>query len=129
MPTAVGKTKETSVHLTDFVSFFIVKSVVAHGQCKSENSMTEMAVAVVQPFATSRVRSSWSVSNSKILPEDIYAIMIIGKTISLAGIPKINAKSTTPSKPKRRANGSKKSAQICKRVLSPMCRLANSQMT
>ena len=106
----------------------MVKSVVAHGQWSNENSITDTAVAVVQPLATSKVRSSESVSNSKILPEDIYAIMIIGNTISLAGKPKINANSTTPSKPKRRANGSKKSAQICKSVLSPICKLANAQM-
>ena len=40
IPIAVGSRRETSVHFTDFVSFFIVISVVAQGQCISENSIT-----------------------------------------------------------------------------------------
>ncbi len=129
MPNSVGRHRETSVHFTDFVSFFTVISVVAHGQCIKENSITDMAVVTVQPLEISSVRSSVSDSNSNILPDAIYAIMMMGNTISLAGKPKINAKSTMPSKPSSAANGSKKSAQTDKSVPPPTEILANSQMT
>ena len=59
---------------------------------------------------------------------DIYAITVIGITISLAGIPRINAIKITPSNPNRRAKGSKKSAQRESRELSPIKTFAISQM-
>ena len=47
----VGIIKAKAVHLRLPVSFFIVRIVVAHGQWKSENKITETAVFIVQPFA------------------------------------------------------------------------------
>ena len=47
----VGSITATAVHFRLPVSFFMVRIVVAHGQCKSEKSITEMAVFIVQPFA------------------------------------------------------------------------------
>ena len=49
MPSIVGKRNETSVHLRLWLSFFIVMSVVEHGQCISENTIAQSAVTFVQP--------------------------------------------------------------------------------
>ena len=57
MPVTVGTAKETSVHLRLWVSFFIVRHVVPHGQCISEKSITQTAVSQVQPWLISSVCS------------------------------------------------------------------------
>lgn len=55
--------------------------------------------------------------------------MIIGKTISFAGKPRINPISITPSKPKSFANGSKNSVQWVKRERLPTLTFAKIQIT
>ena len=57
IPMIVGVSMETRVHLRLPVSFFIVKQVVAQGQCIRENSSMETAVVQLQPFCTSSVLS------------------------------------------------------------------------
>ena len=47
----VGIRIARAVHLRLPVSFFMVKIVVAQGQWNRENSITEIAVFIVQPFA------------------------------------------------------------------------------
>ena len=59
---------------------------------------------------------------------DIYAITVIGITISLAGMPRINAIKITPSNPKRRAKGSRNRAHNASNELSPIKLFAISQM-
>lgn len=49
-PTAVGMAAAAAVHLRLPVSFFIVRSVVEHGQWQSEKSIMLTAVVHVQPF-------------------------------------------------------------------------------
>ena len=114
IPVIVGSKKEISVHLMLWVSFFIVRQVVAHGKCNNENNITQSAVIQVQPFATSKLCNSERLWYSVKLPVDIYAINIIGITISLAGNPNIKANKITPSNPISLANGSRKFAQCIK---------------
>ena len=54
IPHTVGNKIAPNVHFHDEVSFFIVKQVVEHGQCIKENIITDIAVAQVQPFSTSK---------------------------------------------------------------------------
>ena len=68
MPVIVGTKKEINVHLKLWVSFFIVKHVVLHGQCISENNITHTSVSHVHPLDTYRFLSSDILSNSNILP-------------------------------------------------------------
>ncbi|CAI3548578.1 hypothetical protein CNEO3_1020012 [Clostridium neonatale] len=49
IPHAVGTKNETAVHFKLWVSFFIVRHVVLHGQCIREKSITFTAVSQVQP--------------------------------------------------------------------------------
>ena len=51
IPQTVGSKKERKVHFKLPVSFFIVKSVVPHGKCKSVNISTFIPVSNVHPFA------------------------------------------------------------------------------
>ena len=53
----------------------------------------------------------------------------MGRTISLAGNPKIKAVKIYPSKPINFAKGSKKLATIVNILLSPIIILANNQIT
>lgn len=50
IPQAVGSKNETKVHFMLFVSFFIVRSVVVQGKCKSVKIITFNAVRIVQPL-------------------------------------------------------------------------------
>ena len=102
---------DIAVHFILPVSFFMVKIVVAQGQCKSEKSITEMAVAAVQPFEISISFIAVSPESSVRAPSPIYPIIAIGITISLAGEPNIKLKKIMPSSPKSWANGSRKFAQ------------------
>ncbi len=111
MPVAVGTAKEIAVHFRLCVSFLIVKQVVEHGQCISENSMVQTAVSQVHPLLTSKVFNSFRLPSSRMLPVAMYAIMIIGTTISFAGKPRIKANRITPSSPKSCAKGSRKLEQ------------------
>lgn len=64
-----------------------------------------------QPLAVKRLYSCDKLSESVSTPVWVYSIIIIGITISLAGKPRINAVSITPSIPNSWANGSKKSVR------------------
>lgn len=128
-PIIVGTSMETAVHLRLCVSFFMVRQVVEHGQCISENSITLIAVIHVHPLSISNCFNSVRSSNSKIFPFAIYAIIMIGITISFAGKPRIKASRITPSIPKSFANGSKKPEQCASSVISPIQILAMSHMT
>lgn len=59
---------DIKVHFHDFVSFFIVKQVVEHGQCIKENSITDMAVIKVQPLSTNNVFNSVKLEKSVRVP-------------------------------------------------------------
>lgn len=58
IPVTVGTRKEAIVHFTLCVSFLIVRHVVEQGQCIRENSMVLTAVIQVQPWLTSKSRST-----------------------------------------------------------------------
>ncbi len=124
----VGSRNARTVHLRLPVSFFMVRRVVEQGQCIREKSMVQIAVTQVQPFATNNVFISARLSSSKMLPCAMYAIMMIGTTISLAGKPKIKAIRMTPSRPRSFANGSKKFAQWFRRLMSPIITFAMIQI-
>lgn len=128
-PINVGTRKEIRVHLMLFVSFFIVRSVVEQGQCRTENTMKFMAVKTVQPLSVSILPISARDSVSVRVPLHIYAIRIMGRTISLAGRPIINAPSITPSSPIRRPTGSRKSVKYDRSVTPPISVLARSHIT
>lgn len=129
IPVTVGIRKAAAIHLTPPVSFRIVRSVVEHGQCMRENSIVQTAVTHVQPLST----KSWCIcvrlSISRMLPWAVYAMMIIGITISLAGNPSMNAMRITPSSPRSLANGSRKPQQCVSRLTPPASTLASSHMT
>lgn len=84
-PITVGKIKETKVHFMLCVSFLMVIQVVEQGQCINENSMVQIAVTGVHPLSTSSVFSWVRFWKSVRLPSAIYAIIMMGMTISLAG--------------------------------------------
>lgn len=125
----VGSNTETAVHLRLPVSFFIVSTVVEQGQCVREKIITEIAVFTVQPFEIKSSRIAVMEESSVRLPVDIYAIIIIGITISFAGKPKMKAIKITPSSPKRWAKGSKNVAQWRKSEISFIKTFAISQIT
>lgn len=128
IPITVGSRKASKVHLKLPVSLRIVRQVVEHGQCIRQKSMVEIAVIEVHPWDNRRDFSSVKLPNSKRLPVDIYAIIIMGTTISFAGKPKIKASRITPSSPNNLANGSKNSEQIARILASPIITLAISQI-
>ena len=107
----------------------MVKRVVEQGQCIKEKSMTLIAVTHVQPLSTSSCLSSSRLFISIKFPFAIYAIMIIGTTISFAGKPKIKAIRITPSKPIHFANGSKNPAQCARSVCPDTVIFAMIQIT
>jgi len=107
IPITVGTIKEIAVHFMLCVSFLIVRNVVEHGQCINENNIVLIAVIQVHPLLTNNSFNSVKLSNSIILPDSMYAMIMIGTTISLAGNPKINANNMTPSIPSSLPNGSK----------------------
>jgi len=57
IPNKVGKRKDTTVHFKLLLSFFIVISVVEHGQCIRENMIAQRAVICVQPDEVRIVRT------------------------------------------------------------------------
>ena len=111
-PISVGKIIPTIIHLILLVSFFIIREVVPQGKCISENIIVHIAVLIVHPFSNN---NTFNDEISKLVRDDsdIYVIIIIGITISLAGKPNINENSITPSIPKCLANGSKNIAICC----------------
>ena len=68
IPVTVGIRKESPVHFQLWVSFFIVKQVVLHGQCINENNITFTAVSQVHPLAINSCLSCVKLSNSTKLP-------------------------------------------------------------
>ncbi len=129
IPQIVGKAMATAVHFKLLVSLYIVKHVVEHGQCIRENIIVHIAVFIVHPFniRISRILISEVVSTSS--PVIVYAISAIGRTISFAGKPNMNAISITPSSPITLASGSKKLVQYSIIVLSPTLTFANSHIS
>lgn len=128
IPTAVGITNDNAVHFQLPVSFLIVHNVVAQGKWMSENSIVQTAVIHVHPLLTNKSFKAVKLSISIIYDDDIYAIIMIGTTISFAGKPKINANRITPSRPNCRANGSRKSEMITNNVWSCIVIFANNQI-
>ena len=124
----VGIKNATAVHLKLPVSFFMVKSEVAQGQWNKENSITFRAVIMLQPFSKNKflIMARSPISVNKEPPE--YAKNISGRTISLAGRPKIKAIKITPSSPKILPNGSKNAAQMLSRVCPFIKMFALSQI-
>ena len=117
-PILVGMIIASKVHFTLFVSFLIVRQVVEHGKCMREKITVQTAVIIVQPLSVNSALKSARLSSSISEPVERYAIIIIGKTISLAGNPRIKANKITPSSPKNCANGSKKSEQYFNKLIS-----------
>jgi hypothetical protein len=70
----------------------------------------QMAVLIVHPFSIRICRIKVISGTPVKFLEDKYPIKIIGKTISLAGNPKTNAKIIIPSSPIAFPNGLRKSA-------------------
>ena len=54
-PVTVGIKSEINAHFRLFVSFFIVKYVVAQGKCKSENTIVHIAVTKLHPCEIKRL--------------------------------------------------------------------------
>ncbi len=124
----VGSTIENIAHLRLPVSFFIVIQVVEHGQCSSENNITHIAVTQVQPLLTSNSCITVMFPISVSVPVARYPMRIIGTTISLAGKPRIKAKSIMPSSPKSLAKGSRKSEQYENTLIPSIYMFAVSQI-
>lgn len=116
-------------HFRLFVSFFIVRNVVEHGQCNSENTIKHNATPISHPLFMSRSCSVPMLSMPKRVLFDIYDIIMIGITISFAGHPKIKANRITPSSPISMANGSKKLEDISINVAPSTLILAINQIT
>ena len=110
------------------VSFFIVIRVVAQGQCSKKKTITHIAVIGVQPFALNNWNMESIVPTSDIELLFVYVIIIIGITISFAGIPKINDKSITPSRPINLPMGSKNCADNVSKDISFISVLARHQI-
>lgn len=54
IPQTVGITIDAKVHLTELVSFLIVRQVVPQGKCARQKSIVHIAVLIVQPLSTSK---------------------------------------------------------------------------
>lgn len=106
----------------------MVKQVVEHGQWNRENRIKHSAVVAVHPLETSSVARSARELASISKPVDKYPISVRGRTISLAGKPKINASRITPSSPISRANGSREEANTAKRGVPEMPTLPSTQI-
>ena len=128
-PAAVGSANAAAVHFQLCDSLRMVIHVVEHGQCISENSIVHTAVTHVQPFCTNSVCSAERSFISTRLPVERYAMMMMGTTISLAGKPRINASRITPSRPKKRAAGSKNAALRVRSVWPSSVRFAMTHIS
>lgn len=71
IPAIVGTIKEVIVHFQLFVSFFIVRSVVAQGKCIRLNSMVLTHVSQVQLWAVKMALNSAGLSILIMDPVDI----------------------------------------------------------
>ena len=108
MPNNVGKRNETMVHLKLPLSFWMVMSVVEHGQCIRIKTTAHIAVVMVQPLAPRIEPIDAKLSVDVRTPPDVYIIRAMGNMISLAGIPKRKAESMVPSSPITLPSGSRK---------------------
>ena len=124
-PQRVGKNIARSVSFTLLVSFFMVRIVVAQGKCIREKIITQIAVAVVQPFAMRISRNAESEEKSQREVPERYPIKIIGKKISFAG----SASKIVPSRPKRVPMGFKKSVQHLNIEVPPIFIFEKHQIT
>ena len=115
IPQKVGSRNAINPHLKFPLSFFILIKVVPQGKCNKVNNITLIPVRMVHPFCLRISPIAKVVFISTKFPVDKYDIKIIGKTISFAGIPKINAIKIYPSNPIILAKGSRKLA-ICERI-------------
>ena len=129
IPQIVGRIKEITDHLKLPVSFLMVIKVVLQGKCKSENSITLIAVRIVHPFAFNISPTAKVSSKLTRFPLFIYAIRMIGKTISFAGRPSINAVNIYPSNPINLAKGFKKFAIYESMLKFPILIFAKIQIT
>ena len=71
MPAMVGTKKDTKVHFQLWVSFLMVRRVVAQGKCIRQNNITDTAVSQFQPWEMSRSLSASRLSSSIIEPVDM----------------------------------------------------------
>lgn len=56
IPSTRGNKNETALHLTLFVSLYIVSIVVEHGKWNIEKAQAQIAVVTVQPLSTKIIR-------------------------------------------------------------------------
>ena len=128
MPQKVGRANAISAHFMLPLSFFMLIRVVPQGKCNRVNIITLIPVSKVQPFCfnISPIAKVFSIFTK--LPVAKYDISIIGKTISLAGIPNINAAKMYPSIPIILAKGSKKFAIYERTDKLPIVMLANNHI-
>ena len=71
IPTKAGRIIEINVHFKLFVSFFMVKTVVRHGQCIRVNIIVQIAVFMVHPLSMKSFFKSFKLLNSVMYPSDI----------------------------------------------------------
>ena len=71
IPQAVGISAANTLHFILPVSFFMVISVVEHGQCISEKVIVHIAVMGVQPFAINNSFIMERLAASLSVPEDM----------------------------------------------------------
>ena len=102
--------------------------VVEQGKWNIVNKIIFIAVIIVQPLFIRRFLKVSSSDISVSVPPAVYAIIMIGTTISFAGIPSIKANMITPSSPKILPNGSRNSVQILRILVSPIFILASSHI-
>ena len=129
IPHIVGNTIETKVHFLLLVSFNIVRQVVEQGQCINEKIIVQIAVFIDHPFKSNIFLISIKLFICSNSPDNVYAIIAIGITISFAGNPRIKAVSNTPSNPINLAKGSRKLVICVKIELSHKFILARSHIT
>ena len=104
--------------------------VVAQGLCSSANNIRLTAVSIVQPFPfTSRSKISELLEGPlTIMPAPMYTIIMVGTTISFAGMAMMYARRMTPSKPSNNPNGFNQSAIARAKFESAMEIFARIQM-
>lgn len=66
IPVSAGIKMDSKAHLLLPVSFFMVKTVVKHGQCIKANNITQIAVNVVHPLSINNVFNDDRLSKSVI---------------------------------------------------------------
>jgi hypothetical protein len=103
--------------------------VVEQGKWNKVKISIFTAVNIVHPFSVRRFFKVYRSDMSVRFPLAVYAIIMIGTTISLAGMPSIKANIITPSSPRILPKGSKNSVHRDSILLSPVFVLASSHIT